>query len=111
MLAHLRAQHRSVASGFLTVCTVSMLLHLRQGPRMPHLVCLLHHRGSPKLKLLGPMLLFVLRMVYALSAASRVTLLRIAVQLRISWDFLAMAVEMVVATVRPATIILGLQTM
>jgi hypothetical protein len=72
---------------------------------MLHHVCLLHHRDSQELKLLHPMLLFVLKMVCASSAANQVTRLRTAVRLRISWLFL---VAMVVATIRPATIILGL---
>jgi len=57
------------------------------------------------------MLLFVLKMDSASSAASQVTLLRIAVRIRISWHFLVMAVAMVVATIRPTTIILGLLLM
>src|SRR3989337_524405 len=109
MLAHLRAQHRSVESGFPTTCSVQ--LPLRQGTTMLHHVCLLHHRGSQELKLFHPMLLFVLKMVYASSAANQVTLLRAAARLRISWLFLVLAVAMVVATIRPATIILGLLLM
>jgi hypothetical protein len=54
------------------------------------------------------MLLFVLKMVCASSAAYQVTMLEIAVRLRISWLFLVLAVAMVMATIRPVTIILGL---
>jgi hypothetical protein len=78
---------------------------------MLHPVCLLRHRGSQELKLLHPMLLFVLKMVCALSVAVQVTLLRTATRLRISWHFLVLAVEMVVATIRPPTIILSLLLM
>ena len=75
---------------------------------MLHHVYLLHHRGSQELKLFHTMLLFVLKMVCASSAANQVTRLKTAVRLRISWLFLVLAVAMVVATIRPATIILGL---
>jgi hypothetical protein len=78
---------------------------------MLHHVCLLHHRGSQELKLLHPMLLFVLKMVYASSAANQVTLLKTAATLRISWLSLILAVAMIMATIRPATIILGLLLM
>jgi hypothetical protein len=54
------------------------------------------------------MLLFVLKMVCASSAANQVTLQRTAARLRISWLSLVLVVAMVVATIRPATIILGL---
>jgi hypothetical protein len=71
---------------------------------MLHHVCLLHHRGSQELKLSKTMPLFILKMVCASSAANQVTLLKTAARLRISWLFLIL----VVATIRPATIILGL---
>jgi hypothetical protein len=75
---------------------------------MLHHVCLLHHRGSQRLKLFKTMLLFVLKMVCASSATNQVTRLKTAARLRISWLFLVLAAAMVVATTRPATIILGL---
>jgi hypothetical protein len=78
---------------------------------MLHHVCLLHHRGSQELKLFNKMLLFVLKMVCASSATNQVTMLEIAARLRISWLFLVLAVAMVMATIRPATIILGLLLM
>src|ERR1041385_2472609 len=49
MLAHLRAQHRSNAFGFHTVCFVQMPLH--QGRRMLHPVCLRPRRDSRRLRL------------------------------------------------------------
>jgi hypothetical protein len=75
---------------------------------MLHHVCLLHHRGSQELKLFKTMLLSVLKMVCVSSAANQVTRLKTAARLRISWLFLVLAMAMVVATIRPATIILGL---
>ena len=58
-----------------------------------------------------PLLLFVLKMVCASSVANQVTLLKTAARLRISWLSLVLAVAMVMATIRPATIILGLLLM
>jgi hypothetical protein len=78
---------------------------------MMHPVCLLHHRGSQELKLLHPMPLFILKMVCALSVAVQVTSPRTAARLRISWHFLVMVMAMVMATIRPATITLGLLLM
>jgi hypothetical protein len=75
---------------------------------MLHHVCLLHHRGSQRLKLFRTMLLFVLKMVCASSAANQDTRPKTAARLRISWLFLVLAMDMAVATFRPATIILGL---
>ena len=79
---------------------------------MLHPVCLLHHRGSQELKLLHHvLLLFVLKMVCVSSVATQVTLPKTATRVRIIWHFLPLAVAMVVATTRPATIILGLLLM
>jgi hypothetical protein len=73
---------------------------------MRHLVYLLHHRGSQKLKLLHPMLLlFVLKMVCVSSVAAQVTVPKTAARVRISWHFLLLAVAMAVVTTRPTTII------
>ena len=57
------------------------------------------------------MLIFVLKMVCASSAANQVTVPKTAARVRISWHFPQLAVEMVVATTRPATIIPGLLLM
>src|SRR3990170_8100073 len=96
MLAHLWAQHRSVESGFPTTCSVQ--LPLRQGTTMLH--CVFH-----------PMLLFALKMDCASSVANQATLLKTAARLRISWLSHVLAVEMIMATTSPATIILGLLLM
>jgi len=64
---------------------------------MLHLVCLLHRQGSQELCLLHQVLhLFVLRMDFASSAANQDIFLETVVRTRTA--------EMVVATLRPATL-------